>query len=220
MGSLMDTFQKEVYMKLIQRAIGMRGVTHFAKDAGLSAGNLSRIRKGQLATPETLKKIAAVADEVTFAELMDAAGYTETEFLKAEDPMATPTTNRVMGIPIVYALKGSKEDIKKDETLPRAYYYADAFGLGDFIFFIVNDDAFVPKVSQGDKVLIDLTKKPADSDIALFLLNGKETLLRHLMRRGKKYYYYGNDLTKYPMTEVDVSDISIYGTAVRAFIAM
>lgn len=216
----MDTFQKEVYVRLINRAIGKRGVTHFAKDASLSAGNLSRIRKGQLATVETLKKIAAATEEVTFAELMDAAGYTESAFLKAADPMAVPTTNQVIGIPVVESLNGTKKEIKHDESLKKEYYYADAFGNGDFIFFVVNDDAFAPKVNHGDRVLIDMAKKPTEGDIALFLLNGEETLLRHLTRQGKKYYYYGSDLSKYPMTEVNAVDINIYGTAVRAFIAI
>ncbi|HMM06050.1 MAG TPA: S24 family peptidase [Clostridiales bacterium] len=216
----MDTFQKEVYVKLINRAIGERGVTHFAKEASLSAGNLSRIRKGQLATVETLKKIAAAADGVSFAELMDAAGYTESAFLKAADPMAVPTTSQVISIPVVEALRGTKKEIKQDDSLKKEYYYADAFGSGDFIFFVVNDDAFAPKVNCGDKVLIDMAKKPTEGEIALFLLNGEETMLRHLTRQGKKYYYYGNDLGKYPMTEVNTADIKIYGTAVRAFVTM
>jgi SOS-response transcriptional repressor LexA len=216
----MDTFQKEVYIKLINRAIGERGVTHFAKDASLSAGNLSRIRKGQLATVGTLKKIAAAAEEVSFAELMAAAGYTKAACLKAADPMAVPTTNQVIGIPLVESLPGTKKEINRDDSLKKEYYYADAFGNGDFIFFLVNDDAFAPKVNCGDKVLIDMSKKPLEGEIALFLLNGKKTMLRHLTRQGKKYYYYGNDLSKYPMTEAKAGDIKVFGTAVRAFVAM
>lgn len=216
----MDTFQKEVYVKLINRAIGGKGLTAFAKKASLSAGNLSRIRKGQLATVETLKKIAAATDDVSFVELMDAAGYTESVLLKAADPMAVPTTTQVIGIPVVESLHGTKKDIKHDDSLKREYYYADAFGNGDFIFFVVNDDAFAPKVNRGDKVMIDMAKNPTEGEIALFLLNGEKTMLRHLTRQGKMYYYYGSDLGKYPMTEVNAADIKIYGTAVRAFVAM
>lgn len=216
----MDAFQKEVYIRLINRAIGTNGVTHFAKKAGISAGNLCRIRKGQLAKVATLKRIAAASEDVTYAELMAAAGYTETSLLKAADPLAVPTTNRVMGVPVVASLKGSKKQIKNDETLEREYLYADVFPDGDYIFFVVNDDAFEPRISKGDRVLVDMSRKPAESDPVLFLLKGKETMLRYLMRRGKKYLYYGSNISKYPMTEVAAADIEIYGTAVRAYVSM
>lgn len=205
----MNDFEKEVYMLTIKNAIGEEKLTHFAKRAGISAGNLSRIRNGQPATPEILRKIADASYTVDYNELMRAAGFVVTSFKDS----APPFRKGVVRIPVVTELNLPKNQLLKDESLPYVEDYA-AFlpDDSDYIYFIANDDAFFP---EGSRVLVDVSKKPEIGNIVLFLLEGK-TMLRRLTKNGRSYFYYGNDLNKYPMTPVKKSELEIYGVVVRA----
>lgn len=73
-------------IKLLKLAQGDRSLNAFARHADISPGNLSRIMNGQKATPETLKKIANKAhNNVTYAQLMMAAGYIATNNKKSKN---------------------------------------------------------------------------------------------------------------------------------------
>ena len=87
----MNKYQKEAFIEMIEYAIGSEKLTHFAKRAGLSAGNLSRIRKGQPATPDTLRKIANASDKVTYFDLLKVAGFSEEDELR--DPVLPSASN-------------------------------------------------------------------------------------------------------------------------------
>ena len=205
----MNDFEKDVYILTIKNAIGNEKLTHFAKRAGVSPGNLSRIRKGQPATPEILRRIAEASPTVSYDELMRASGYAEMSL----NDVVLPLRNGVIRIPVVTELNLPKQQLLKDESLPYVEDYAAFLPEGsEYICFITNDDAFFP---EGCRVLVDCSKKPEIGNIVLFFANGK-TLLRRLTKTGRSYFYYGDDLKKYPMTPVKKSDIEIYGVAVRA----
>lgn len=207
----MNKYQKEAFIEMIEYAIGSEKLTHFAKRAGLSAGNLSRIRKGQPATPDTLRKIANASDKVTYFDLLKVAGFSEEDELR--DPVLPSVSMGSIRIPVVKELDRSKEELLLDDTLECECYYNFPYGDGNFIYFIPNDDAIVP---LGSRVLIDLDKTPSDGDAVLFLLDGKETMLRHLTKSDRTYLYYGDDMKKYPMISVKKSRITVYGVAVQA----
>ncbi|MBR5329170.1 MAG: LexA family transcriptional regulator [Firmicutes bacterium] len=207
----MDDFQKRVYILTIEKAMGNEKLTHFAQRAGISAGNLSRIRKGQIATPGVLKKIAEASSFVDYEELMRVAGFGAADILR--DSGALPVRRGVIRIPIVSELNQPKEKLLTDESLPCEEHYAANFPeAGDYIFFVANDNAFVP---CGSRVLVDLSKEPSLGDIVLFVLDG-QTMLRRLTKNGRSYFYYGDNLTQYPMTPVKKSHMQIYGVAVQA----
>ena len=60
---------------VIKKAMGDMGVNAFAKKAGIDAGNLSRILKGQPASAKVLKKIADASDFAGMQEIFESAGY-------------------------------------------------------------------------------------------------------------------------------------------------
>ncbi len=60
---------------LLNRAVGGESRNAFCRRAGISAGNFSRILKGQKASPEVLRKVAAASPVVGYGELLEAAGY-------------------------------------------------------------------------------------------------------------------------------------------------
>ncbi|MBQ4092989.1 MAG: LexA family transcriptional regulator [Firmicutes bacterium] len=205
----MKDFEKEVYMLTIKNAIGGEKLTHFAKRAGVSAGNLSRIRKGQPATPDILRRIADASSAVTYEELMAAAGFAGTGLKDA----APSFRKGVVRIPIVSVLDRPKAQLLEDESLPYAEEYV-AFLPDDseYLYFIANDDAFFP---EGSRLLVDVSKKFEPGNIVLFVLDGN-TMIRRLTKNGSSYFYYGDDLKKYPMTPVRKSDMEVYGVVVRA----
>ena len=65
--------------ELILQAIGSGSRNEFCRRAGISAGNLSRILRGQRPRPEVLAKIAAAGYGASYEQLMQAARYLEKE---------------------------------------------------------------------------------------------------------------------------------------------
>ena len=68
---------------------------------------------------------------------------------------------------------------------------------------------------------MDLSKKPENGDIVLvrFKKEGRGTL-RRVSTDGYKYFFYGNDLSLYPMEQVKKSEADIFGVAVEARIRL
>lgn len=209
----MTDFQKEVYMETIKTAIGDEPITRFAERAGLSAGNLSRIRNGQVASVDTLTRIAAASGRVSLQQLLDAAT------LMGDSEV--PQLKKTVSIPVAEYLPETKSKLLRDGSLPREEYYEETFAPGEYVFFIANDDALMPRIHCGDRVLVDLSKKPENGDIVLvrFKKEGRGTL-RRVSTDGYKYFFYGNDLSLYPMEQVKKSEADIFGVAVEARIRL
>lgn len=219
-------FDSELYKKVLRRAVGDEPLTHFAARAHIAAGNFSRICRGQRATPDILKKIADASEHASYNELLLAAGYMkpnfnlpEVEILKAEEPRMQQVT-RIVDIPTVRDFPETKEALKTDKTVTWEKYYDNIFGSGDYIFFIVPDDALAPRINKGETVLVDLSIKPEDGDVALLRFKGKPAILRKIVDKGKKYLIFGNDSGNYPMTEVKASEVEILGKGVSGFVGL
>ena len=82
-------FNRQQLSDLLVLAQGVRTRTQFAKDCGISLPHLSNCINGRITTPpipSTLKKIAdCAANHVSFAELLDAAGYNVSAYVKAPE---------------------------------------------------------------------------------------------------------------------------------------
>ncbi len=213
----MDSYQKEVYMQTIKDAIGNEPLTHFAKRAGLSPGNLSRIKnKGQKANAETLQKIALASETVSLEELMRAAGLSV-----FRDSAGTPSesTQKILHVPVIRELRLPKEQLKEDPDLEWDDIYRGALGEGDYAVFVVKDNA-ISQLHAGDRVFVNLAKEPESGDVVLFRLKGEKTMLRRLRKEKRKYVYYGDDRYLYPETVVKKSEVEIYGVAKDAVIRL
>lgn len=81
-------FDKEKYAEVLRRAIGDRSIATFSKDVGISTGYVSRylnLKCDVTPTIATLKKIANATKMVTYAELLEVAGYDSTKYLEFEE---------------------------------------------------------------------------------------------------------------------------------------
>lgn len=204
--------EKQKYISAICDAIGTEKLTHFAKRAGISAGNLSRIRKGQIAQPQILRKIAAASENVTYEELMQVAGFTSNMLADCE---VRSYRRGLIRVPVIDDVQLLNEPLIDNNTLPYEELYATSLNeRNHYVYYVAGDDAVVP---EGSRVLVDLSKKPQDGDIILLSHEG-HAMLRRMTRNGYTYFYYGNDIHRYPMTPVKRSQIEIYGVAIRASI--
>ena len=76
----MKEYNKEKFISLVKRAIGDRNIKSFSKETGLSYDYVLRFLNGKFDNrPKrpTIQKIASVSKNVSYNDLMDAAGYTE-----------------------------------------------------------------------------------------------------------------------------------------------
>ena len=87
-------FDKDRFAEVLKAAIGDRSYSAFGKEADISFGYISKYinRKSDVSpTVQTLKKMAKVA-KVTYAELLEAAGYDSNKY-EEDDVSATMINN-------------------------------------------------------------------------------------------------------------------------------
>lgn len=83
-------FDKELFAKLLELAKGEdRSINKYAADCGISSAHISRLIRGLIDTPPgptTIKKFADYSkNNVTYEQLMKAAGFTEEDTLEISD---------------------------------------------------------------------------------------------------------------------------------------
>ena len=156
--------------ELIKKAIGDMSRNEFCRQAGLSAGNFSRIMKGQRPTPDVLYKIARVSGGVSYGELMRRAGYIEGE----------RTAEEKKGIPI-YGSIAAGSPIEAFENLSgyiRVEYPEEDFGRDCFALRVVGNSMDMANMPDGCTVVIRRGAEVAEGEIGAVLINGDATIKR------------------------------------------
>lgn len=224
MSMIVKDGMKKLYHNTLVRAMGSRGLNEFARHAGISAGNLSKMLSGQIAKPNTLRKIADACPDLPgiYEELMYAAGYFQEISQSKTDSFHAP--ERLMGvvqIPVIDSLEGSRNQIfhynrGRYQTLP---YAIDALEVAPehYFFYCVQDEALSPRLQPGDYVLLDYQKEPKNGDVALVRVAKKECLLRRIRLKNGKVIVYGNDSETTPDV-LGKHETEIFGIAVAAIL--
>jgi transcriptional regulator with XRE-family HTH domain len=91
---LFGVFNKDEFAALLKKAIGNRSINRFAAKCGVSPTYISKLLRNLVNNPpgvEIIKKISIEAYNVTYNELMTAAGHSmdkteENEFIKNDSP--------------------------------------------------------------------------------------------------------------------------------------
>ncbi|HIZ76549.1 MAG TPA: hypothetical protein H9669_02835 [Firmicutes bacterium] len=213
---------EKLYHNTLIRAMGSRGLNEFARHAGISAGNLSKMLSGQIAKPNTLRKIADACPDMPgiYEELMYAAGYFQE--IDQPNPVSFHSPETLMGvvqIPVIDSLEGSRNQIfhynrGRYHTIP---YAAEALEAEPerYFFYCVNDHALSPRLHPGDYVLLDYEKNPQNGDVVLVRVAKKESLLRRIRLKNGKIIVYGDD----PGITPDIlgkNETEIFGVVVGA----
>lgn len=208
-----NQFQKDEYVYLLKLAQGDQTLNDFARKAGLSPGNLSRIMRGQLARPSTLARIAAASNNVNHEELMIVAGYMNIRPKSMRQPSSDQEIDKLEEIPVIKEVHGTPRKLRKNRNNPTVTCSSTLFGEGTHILFEIQDDAFLPRYTTGDLAIIDMEKVFENGSIALISVNKSETLLRRLMRIGNRYQIY-SDNPAYAPRVVNKNEVRIYGVLV------
>ncbi len=197
-------------IELIEKAVGSFSHNAFCRKAGISAGNFSRILKGQRVSPEVLRKIAAASTSVTYDQLMQAAGYTTSE-----------KKTQAQRIP-VYGSVAAGSPIEAEEDLS-GYIYLDYaqkhFGDHCFALKVIGDSMDLANMPDGCTVIVQPQQEIRDGEIAAIRVNGQVTV--------KRIYHQDEHLVLAPASRSSIyrpqiysteEDISILGKVVLALV--
>lgn len=172
---------------MIEYAIGDESRNEFCRRAHISAGNLSKIMRGQRPKPELLKKIAETScGRVSYEQLMAAADYME----------GVPTASLVGSIPIYGSIAAGSpveafEDLQGSITID--YQYGKKLSANKIALKVVGDSMDMANIPDGSLVIIDKSAKVCDGDIAAVMVNGDATV--------KRLYNKGSHLLLVPVSK-------------------
>lgn len=150
---------------LLRRAIGQRTLNGFCAEAGINAGNLSRVLHGQKVSAEVLLRIAEYAQGgVRLQDLFYAAGYLREQPQGARIPVYGTAA---AGLPIA-----AYEDIDG---------YVDMNGLPGspedyFALRIRGTSMDAAAIPDGSTVIVRRQKTLQDGEIGVFLVEGEATV--------------------------------------------
>lgn len=175
-------------MELLKLAQGNRGLNAFASHAGIDAGNLSRIMKGQKPSPKILRKLANKAQNgITYEQLMAAAQCqpTEEDFagLVLEELSKYVPTEDFLQIPVVSGVHVVEKEICFDRVVKHMLLSAETISPNAFFIQVEEMDMY-PYIQAGDLALIRTDLKPAHLQLALVFhpLNMERACIRKIIR--------------------------------------
>ncbi len=156
---------------LLRRAIGERTLNGFCTEAGINAGNLSRVLHGQKVSADVLLRIAEYAHNgVRAQDLFYAAGYLQEKPQGARIPVYGTAA---AGLPIAaYEDIDGHVDMNGLPGSPEDYFALRVRGTS-------MDAAAIP---DGSTVVVRRQKTLQDGEIGVFLVEGEATIkkLSHL----------------------------------------
>jgi len=162
------------WIQWIKRAMEGYSLNEFARMAGISAGNLSRILRGQRPSPDVLKKIAqASGGNVSYEQLMCAADYIREKQKKSSIPIYGTIS---AGLPIE-----AYEDIMGYVDLDYSY----PGDQGEYIALKISGDSMdAVNIPDGAIVVIRLQPELTDGQIGAVMINGEATVKRVYVKDG------------------------------------
>lgn len=155
----------EELTSLLRRAIGERTLNGFCAEAGINAGNLSRVLHGQKVSADVLLRIAEYAHNgVRLQDLFYAAGYLQEQPQGARIPIYGTTA---AGLPIAaYEEVDGYVDMNGLPGSPEDYFALRVRGTS-------MDAAAIP---DGSTVIVHRQQTLADGEIGVFLVEGEATV--------------------------------------------
>ena len=166
---------KQSLSQLILRAIGSSSRNEFCRNAGISAGNLSRILRGQRPRPEVLAKIAAAGCGVSYERLLEAAGYLEREITR--DNEGLPVYGSIAAGSPIEALEDFSGYLRLDP-------YSKTLGEDCIALRVVGDSMDLAGIPDGSLVVIQRGENVEEGKIYAVMVGGEATVKRVYQKSG------------------------------------
>ncbi|BDF57681.1 hypothetical protein CE91St36_04980 [Christensenellaceae bacterium] len=156
---------REELTGLLKSAIGDRTLNGFCAEAGINAGNLSRVLRGQKVSAEVLLRIAEHArGGVTAEELFYAAGYLGKRLQAARIPIYGTAA---AGLPIA-----ANEEIDGYVELDGLLWPANEY----FALHVRGTSMDAANIPDGSIVVVHRQQTLLDGEIGVFLVEGEATV--------------------------------------------
>lgn len=166
---------KQSLSQLILHAIGSSSRNEFCRNAGISAGNLSRILRGQRPRPEVLAKIAAAGCGASYERLLEAAGYLEQE--KNRENEGIPVYGSIAAGSPIEALEDFSGYLRLDP-------YSKTLGEDCIALRVVGDSMDLAGIPDGSLVVIQRGENVEEGKIYAVMVGGEATVKRVYQKSG------------------------------------
>lgn len=192
---------------LIKRAIGDRTLNQFCAEAGVNAGNLSRVLRGQKTSADVLIKIADNAQNgVTAEDLFCAAGYIDRRpsdkimiYGTASAGLPMFANEDISGYIVMSGLSGDAEDY--------------------FALKISGNSMDLAHIPDGSTIVARRQKQLADGEIGVFAVGDMATV-KKLARVGPHVMLMpvSTDVSHQPQVYDETTNVELLGKVIKCVV--
>ena len=160
-------FDAQAFSELVNKAIGNRTKTQFSEDTGLSLYYISRITNGKIYNaprPNTISVIAAVAQNgVTYAQLLNAAGYSDSVALVFDAEEECNNRTRLTSQAREQFVRMGIATVSVALARSKYKYYADSGAIGEHYDFVVHVQVDEEMIKWRFQFLIEMLPKKSNN---------------------------------------------------------
>lgn len=205
---------------LLKMAKGHRSLNAYARDAGISSGNLSRIMNGQKASPEILEKLAAKAQNgVTYEQLMVASDYVDpTRFDNTDSTTVFSeffAPIKLVKVPVFHRIPAEGNIEKIENVVAWKNVPEEDVIDGEYYFLKVPSDTMISsRIYDGDLALVRRQCCASENAVVVIRYSGKPGALHRIKEIGESVWIY-SDNPKYAPIMVNKNECEFLGVVVK-----
>lgn len=227
-------FDAQKFSDLLTEVQGNRSLNEFARNSGVSAAYISKLKnkvKKTAPSPIIIRKLASksgrfsstLGDSVYYTAMMASAGHITSEMssedfnqLVAGEEEANVLDSNLAKIAILGKIVVN-DPILDEKNIARYHYeYSDNVPDGDLFILQAKGDSMEPTIPSGCMVLIRPQKKVENGEIVAVMISGnKEMILRRLKIQGNIKFLMPDNMDHEPIIFTEENLITIQGKAIR-----
>lgn len=203
---------------MLVKAIGQRSVNQFALHSGISSAHISRLGRALLEappSPQTIKKISDAAhNEITYDQLMRAAGYMAEDLKVAENQTNYSAANFKI-LPVLGIIRAGDPLFAEENIIGYESANADDLkGVEHFYLRVTGDSMIGSRIQEGDLVLVRKQDDVDSGQIAVVMIDSNEATIKKVYKQDGQLLLQA-DNPKYAPIVVKGEDVRIIGIVVK-----
>ena len=227
-------FDAQKFSDLLTEVQGNRSLNEYARNSGVSAAYISKLKnkvKKTSPSPIIIRKLASksgrfsssLADSVYYTALMSAAGHITSEMSNEDfsqlvegEEEANVLDSNLKKIAILGKIV-FPDPVLDERNIGRYHYeYIENVPDGDLFLLQVKGDSMEPTIPSECMVLIRLQKEVVNGEIVAVMIRGnKEVILRRLIIQGNIKLLMPDNKDHEPIIVTEENLITILGKAIR-----